>query len=128
MELVFRKDAKTRATRKLESSGSGDNFGVQRSDVYFWDVALRAHCGKVMRVESVAALRATRSGSIQMCACLRLRKIGDDSAPQSAGCSRMNSAPAEWAARNRLAVRRTISLDWVNTRACCEGTLGKPNA
>eukprot|EP00965_Chrysotila_dentata_P181127 5979238-Pleurochrysis_carterae.AAC.2 len=36
---------------------------------------------------------------------------GDESAPRSAGCSKMKSAPAALAARTSCALRRTSSLD-----------------
>eukprot|EP00965_Chrysotila_dentata_P091933 3034791-Pleurochrysis_carterae.AAC.1 len=48
----------------------------------------------------------------------RCRKIGDESAPRSAGCSRMNSAPAALAERSSIAVRRTSSLAWASSLAC----------
>eukprot|EP00965_Chrysotila_dentata_P122728 4056328-Pleurochrysis_carterae.AAC.1 len=44
------------------------------------------------------------------------KQIGDARAPQSAGCSKMNSAPALCAARSRAVRRRTISLACVSSR------------
>eukprot|EP00965_Chrysotila_dentata_P015831 524413-Pleurochrysis_carterae.AAC.2 len=45
-----------------------------------------------------------------------VQKIGDARAPRSAGCSKMNSAPALCAARSRAVVRRTISLACASSR------------
>eukprot|EP00965_Chrysotila_dentata_P261151 6214155-Pleurochrysis_carterae.AAC.3 len=37
-----------------------------------------------------------------------------------------NSAPAVFAARSRLAVRRTISLACISSRRCCAGSVSSP--
>eukprot|EP00965_Chrysotila_dentata_P034014 1132813-Pleurochrysis_carterae.AAC.1 len=52
--------------RCVNDCRSGVTLGKRSSDVYFCDEAPRAHCGKVMTVEPVSALRATTSGSNQM--------------------------------------------------------------
>eukprot|EP00965_Chrysotila_dentata_P024092 798477-Pleurochrysis_carterae.AAC.1 len=41
----------------------------QSSDAYFWAVAPSAHCGNVIRVASVSALKATMLGISQSGAC-----------------------------------------------------------
>eukprot|EP00965_Chrysotila_dentata_P043607 1450042-Pleurochrysis_carterae.AAC.1 len=79
-----------------------------------------------MREASVSERRACISGTIQNGACRLCKKMGDDSAPRSAGCSSMYSAPAEWAARRSWAVRRTISFACANSRAGCDGVSGRP--
>eukprot|EP00965_Chrysotila_dentata_P060225 1996777-Pleurochrysis_carterae.AAC.1 len=55
-------------------------------------------------------LRARTEGRDHNGACLRCMKIGESTAPRSAGCSRMYSAPASRAARRSRTVRRTSSL------------------
>eukprot|EP00965_Chrysotila_dentata_P204058 6182108-Pleurochrysis_carterae.AAC.1 len=45
---------------------SGVILGEQSSEVYFCEVAPRAHCGKVTVLEPVSALRARMSGSNQL--------------------------------------------------------------
>eukprot|EP00965_Chrysotila_dentata_P233777 6199783-Pleurochrysis_carterae.AAC.1 len=79
-----------------------------------------------MREASVSERRACTSGTSQIGACRLCKKMGEDSALRSAGCSSMYSAPAEWAARRSWVVRRTISFAWANSRACCEGVSGSP--
>eukprot|EP00965_Chrysotila_dentata_P065807 2180061-Pleurochrysis_carterae.AAC.1 len=66
------------------------------------------------------------SGTTHSGAWRAFRKIGDASAPRSAGCSRMYSAPAACATFSRLAVRRTISFACSNSRRCTGGMSGKP--
>eukprot|EP00965_Chrysotila_dentata_P123488 4081471-Pleurochrysis_carterae.AAC.5 len=51
---------------------------------------------------------------------------GEESAPRSAGCSRINSAPAPFAIRSSCAVRRTSSFACASSRACAVGTFGNP--
>eukprot|EP00965_Chrysotila_dentata_P151002 4989689-Pleurochrysis_carterae.AAC.3 len=63
-----------------------------------------------MKEAVVSAFNATTSGAIQMGAWRLCKKIGDARASRSAGCSKMNSAPAVCAARSRAVVRRTILL------------------
>eukprot|EP00965_Chrysotila_dentata_P071880 2374905-Pleurochrysis_carterae.AAC.1 len=58
----------------------------------------------------VSDFNATTSGMTHSGAWRLSRKIGEANAPRSAGFSKMYSAPAACAARNRFAVRRTISL------------------
>eukprot|EP00965_Chrysotila_dentata_P007771 253342-Pleurochrysis_carterae.AAC.1 len=58
---------------------------------------------KVMREASVSERSACTSGTIQMGACRLCKKMGEDSAPRSAGCSMVYSAPAECAARRSWA-------------------------
>eukprot|EP00965_Chrysotila_dentata_P060560 2006816-Pleurochrysis_carterae.AAC.4 len=94
----------------------GARPGDSNSVVYFWDVAPRAHSGNVTEEATVSAFNAMMSGVSQMGACRLCRKIGEASAPRSAGCSKMNSAPAVCAARSRAAVRRTISLACTSSR------------
>eukprot|EP00965_Chrysotila_dentata_P105416 3481488-Pleurochrysis_carterae.AAC.1 len=62
------------------------------------------------------------SGITQSGAWRAFRNIGDARAPRSAGCSSMYSAPAAYAACNKLAVRLTISF------ACSSSRGGPPSA
>eukprot|EP00965_Chrysotila_dentata_P112703 3724239-Pleurochrysis_carterae.AAC.3 len=52
--------------RYVKFCRSGVTFGEQSSEVYFCDEAPRAHCGKVMTLEPVSALRAIMFGSNQI--------------------------------------------------------------
>eukprot|EP00965_Chrysotila_dentata_P037759 1255788-Pleurochrysis_carterae.AAC.1 len=79
-----------------------------------------------MREASVSERSACTSGTIQMRACRLCKNMGEDRAPRSAGCSSMYSAPAECAARRSWVVRRTTSFACANSRACCDGTFGRP--
>eukprot|EP00965_Chrysotila_dentata_P263165 6214774-Pleurochrysis_carterae.AAC.7 len=80
------------------------------------EAAPRAHCGNVIDDAEVSAFNAIMSGTIHSGAWRSWRNIGDDRAPRSAGCSRMNSAPAACAVLSKLAVRLTISFACSSSR------------
>eukprot|EP00965_Chrysotila_dentata_P219011 6190887-Pleurochrysis_carterae.AAC.3 len=94
----------------------GANPGLTSTIVFFCVVAPRAHCANAIDDADVSSFKARMSGVIQSCAWRLWRNIGDDSAPRSAGCPRMYSAPAVWAVFNRLDVHRTTSFACSNSR------------
>eukprot|EP00965_Chrysotila_dentata_P093394 3085333-Pleurochrysis_carterae.AAC.1 len=94
--------------------------------VHFWVSAPRAHCGKVMSEDWWSVLRARTMGMIHRGACRLCMKMGESTAPRSAGCSRTYSAPKSRAARRMCTVRRMSSLDSRSSRMCASGTSGRP--
>eukprot|EP00965_Chrysotila_dentata_P205958 6183265-Pleurochrysis_carterae.AAC.2 len=94
--------------------------------VYFWLSAPRAHCGKVMSEDRWSVLSARTMGMVHRGACRLCIKMGESTAPRSAGCFRTYSAPESRAARRMRTVRRMSSLDSRSSRTCGSGTSGSP--
>eukprot|EP00965_Chrysotila_dentata_P106370 3513450-Pleurochrysis_carterae.AAC.1 len=65
-------------------------------------------------------------GTAQSGPCRLCRYRGDEMCPRSAGCSRMNSAPASRAARRSVAVRSTSRFACSSSRRCEAGTVANP--
>eukprot|EP00965_Chrysotila_dentata_P176115 5815408-Pleurochrysis_carterae.AAC.1 len=73
-----------------------------------------------------SVLRARTAGTTHSGAWRLCTNIGESTAPRSAGCSRMYSAPVSRAARRRRMVRLMSSFASRSSRAWHSGTLGRP--